>query len=282
MNIFKTAALLVALTLLFVWVGNMIGGRSGMMIAFVFAIIMNFVSYWFSAKIVLFMYKAQPAKEEEVPAIYRIVRGLAEKANLPMPRIYIIPTATPNAFATGRNPNNAVVAVTDGILRILNEQELEGVLAHELAHVKHRDILIATIVATIAGAIYMVANMMRWSLMFSGRSRERNNSNLIALLVVAIVAPIAAMLIQLAISRSEEYRADESGAMFTRKPLGLANALRKLQIGVKQVPMTEGSPTTAHMFIVNPFSGRDFASLFSTHPSTEKRIARLEELAKKI
>ena len=281
MNIFKTAVLLTALTLLLVWIGGLIGGRTGMMYAFVFALIMNFVSYWFSDKIVLMMYRAQPAKEEEIPAVYRIVRGLAQKTGLPMPRIYIIPIATPNAFATGRNPKHAVVAVTDGILRLLNEQELEGVLAHEMAHVKNRDILIATIVATIAGAIFMLANMVRWSMMFGSRSRERNNSNAIMLLAVAILAPIAAMLIQLAISRSEEYRADETGARFCGKPLGLANALKKLESGVKQIPMQEGSPATAHMFIVNPFKGRDFAALFSTHPPVEKRVARLEALAGK-
>jgi heat shock protein HtpX len=243
---------------------------------------MNFVSYWFSDKIVLFMYKAQPAKEAEVPAVYKIVRNLALKTNMPMPKIYIIPNPTPNAFATGRGPGHAVVAVTDGILRLLNEEELEGVLAHEMAHVKNRDILIATIVATVAGAIFMLANMARWSMMFGGRSRDRDNSNIIALLAVTIVAPLAATLIQLAISRSEEYRADATGAEFTRRPMGLANALRKLQIGVKQIPMQQGSPTTAHMFIVNPFAGRDFAALFSTHPPTEKRIARLEALVGKV
>jgi len=282
MNIFKTAVLLTALTILFVLIGGFLGGRSGMLTAFMFAIVMNFVSYWFSSKIVLFMYKAKPAKEEEVPAVYRIVRGLTEKAQLPMPKIYIVPNPTPNAFATGRNPKNAVVAVTDGILRLLNEEELEGVLAHELAHVKNRDILIATIVATIAGAIFMLADMARWTMMFGGRSRERNNSNVIVLLVVSILAPIAAMLIQLAISRSEEYRADQTGAFFTKKPLGLANALKKLQLGVQHVPMAGGSPTTAHMFIVNPFRGRDFAALFSTHPPIEKRVARLEALAKEM
>jgi heat shock protein HtpX len=282
MNIFKTAVLLTALTLLLVWVGGLLGGRAGMMYAFVFALIMNFVSYWFSDKIVLMMYRAQAAKEEEVPAVYRIVRDLGQKTGLPMPRIYIIPTPTPNAFATGRNPGHAVVAVTDGILRLLNEAELEGVLAHEMAHVKNRDILIATIVATIAGAIFMLADMARWSMMYGNRSRQRSNTNAIALLLVAILAPIAAMLIQLAISRSEEYRADETGARFCKKPLGLANALKKLQAGVSQIPMQQGSPTTAHMFIINPFKGRDFAALFMTHPPTEKRIARLEALVGKV
>jgi len=282
MNIFKTTVLLVTLTLLLVFVGNLLGGRSGMMYAFVFALIMNFGSYWFSDKIVLFMYKAQPAKEEEVPAVYRIVRNLAAKTNMPMPKIYIIPTPAPNAFATGRGPNHAVVAVTDGILRLLNENELEGVLAHEMAHVKHRDILISTIVATIAGVIYMLANMARWSMMFGGRGRDRNNANIIAIIVIAIVAPIAAMLIQLAISRSREYDADEGGAQFTHNPMGLASALKKLQLGAQQVPMQEANPTTAHMFIVNPFKGKDLMSLFSTHPPMEKRIARLEALVGKV
>lgn len=282
MNILKTTVLLIALTLLLIWVGGMIGGRSGMITAFVFAMVMNFVTYWFADKIVLFMYRAQPAKEEEVPAVYRIVRNLTMKVGLPMPKIYIVPVPTPNAFATGRDPKHAVVAVTDGILRLLNEWELEGVLTHELAHVKNRDILIATIVATIAGAIFMLADMARWSMMFGGRSRERNNTNAIALLVVAILAPIAAMLIQLAISRSEEYRADDTGARFSGRPQGLANALRKLESGVRQIPMQQGSPTTAHMFIVNPFRGRDFAALFMTHPPIEKRIARLEALVGKI
>jgi len=282
MNIFKTAVLLTLLTLLFIWIGGMLGGRNGMMVAFMFAIVMNFITYWFSDKIVLMMYKAQPAKEEEVPAVYRIVRDIAAKAKLPMPKIYIIPIQTPNAFATGRGPNHAVVAVTDGILRLLNEEELEGVLAHEMAHVKNRDILIATIVATFAGAIYMLANMARWSMMFGGRSRDRGSANMIAIIVIAIVAPVAAMLIQPAISRSEEYRADERGARFTGKPMGLANALKKLQAGVKQTPMQGANPTTAHMFIVNPFKGKDFAALFSTHPPTDRRVQRLEALVGKI
>jgi heat shock protein HtpX len=282
MNIFKTTLLLAALTLLLVFIGNLLGGRSGMMYAFVFALIMNFGSYWFSDKIVLFMYKAKPAKEEEVPVVYRIVRELAAVTNMPMPKIYIIPTPAPNAFATGRGPNHAVVAVTDGILRLLNETELKCVLAHEMAHVKHRDILISTIVATIAGVIYMLANMARWSMMFGGRDRERNSGNIIVLIVIAILAPIAAMLIQLAISRSREYDADEGGAHFTHNPAGLISALKKLQLGVQQVPMQDASPTTAHMFIVNPFTGKNLMSLFSTHPPMEKRIARLEALVGKV
>jgi len=282
MNIFKTALLLTALTLLLIWIGGMFGGRSGMMYAFVFAVVMNFGSYWFSDKIVLFMYKAQPAKEEEVPAVYRIVRGLTKKIGMPMPKIYIVPNPAPNAFATGRGPKHAVVAVTDGILRLLNEQELEGVLAHELGHVKNRDILISTVVATIAGAIYMISNMARWSMMFGGRDRNRNSGNVIALIAVAILAPIAAMLIQLAISRSREYGADETGARFTGKPLGLANALKKLQAGVKQIPMQDANPATVHMFIVNPFKGKDLMALFSTHPPIEKRVARLEALVGKV
>lgn len=282
MNIIKTTTLLILLTLLFVWIGGLIGGRNGMVTAFIFALVMNFVSYWFSDKIVLMMYKAKPATKEDLPAVHRIIRDLTMKQNMPMPKIYLIPTPTPNAFATGRGPNHAVVAVTNGILHLLNEQELEGVLAHELAHVKNRDILISTIVATIAGAIFMLANMARWSMMFGSRDRDRNNSNGIVLLIVAILAPIAAMLIQLAISRSEEYRADETGARLCGRPQGLASALKKLEAGVKQIPMATGSPTTAHMFIVNPFRGRDFAAMFSTHPPTEKRVARLEALVGKI
>lgn len=284
MNMFKTAVLLTALTLLFIWIGGMIGGRGGMIIAFMFALVMNFVSYWFSDKIVLAMYRAQEATEMEVPAIFRIVKNLTQKANLPMPKVYIIPTDTPNAFATGRNPSRAAVAVTDGILRLLNEDELEGVLAHELAHVKNRDILISTIVATIAGAIFMLASMARWAAIFGGfggRDR-RGGGNVLALLLVAIVAPIAALLIQLAISRAREYQADQSGGKISGRPLGLANALRKLHAGVRRFPMRQASPTTAHMFIVNPLTGRGMASLFSTHPPMEQRVARLEDLSTRI
>jgi len=278
MNIFKTIVLLTALTLLLVWVGGAIGGRGGMMIAFTFAVVLNFVSYWYSDKIVLMMYKAQPATETEVPGIFRIVRALTEKAKLPMPKIYVIPAPTPNAFATGRNPSHAAIAVTDGILQLLNEDELEGVLAHELAHVKNRDILISTVVATIAGTIFMLANMAKWAAIFGGRGGRRGG-NALGLLAVAIVAPIAALLIQLAISRSEEYRADARGGKMSGKPLGLASALQKLHSSAQRLPMKNASPTTAHMFIVNPLSGRGMMSLFSTHPPVEKRVARLEEMA---
>lgn len=285
MNMFKTAVLLTALTLLFIWIGGAIGGRGGMVIAFIFALVMNFVSYWFSDKIVLAMYRAQEAAEIEVPAVFRIVRSLTQKANLPMPKVYIIPTDTPNAFATGRNPSHAAVAVTDGILRLLNEDELEGVLAHELAHVKNRDILISTIVATIAGAIFMLANMARWAAIFGGfggRDRRGGGGNVLALLLVAIVAPIAALLIQLAISRAREYQADQSGGRISGNPLGLANALRKLHAGVHRFPMRQANPTTAHMFIVNPLTGKGMVSLFSTHPPMEQRVARLEDLSRRI
>jgi len=283
MNMFKTMVLLTALTLLLVWVGGMIGGRNGMMFALVFAAVMNIGAYWFSDKIVLMMYRAKEAVEAEVPAVYRIVRNLTQAAGLPMPRVYIVPGPTPNAFATGRSPKRAVVAVTEGILQLLNEDELEGVIAHELAHIKNRDILISSIVATVAGAIFMLANMARWAAIFGigGRGGRRGGGNAIGLLAVAIVAPIAAMLIQLAISRSEEYRADASGGRISGKPLGLANALRKLHAGNKRFPIRGASPTTAHMFIVSPLNGGGMLRLFSTHPPVEERVARLEAQSKK-
>ncbi len=275
--------LLTALTLLLVWVGGMIGGRGGMMIAFTFALVLNFTSFWFSDRIVLMMYKAQEAKEAEIPAVFRIVRELTQKASLPMPKIYIVPTQAPNAFATGRNPNHAAVAVTEGVLQLLNEDELEGVLAHELAHVKNRDILIGSIAATIAGAIFMLANMARWTAIFGGfGGRDRRGGSALGLLLVAIVAPIAAILIQLAISRAGEFRADEKGGRFCGKPQGLANALRKLHLSSQRTPMQKASPATAHMFIVNPLTGGGMARLFSTHPPVEQRVAKLEALAAKI
>ncbi|OGW81980.1 MAG: protease HtpX [Omnitrophica bacterium RIFCSPLOWO2_12_FULL_44_17] len=281
MNTFKTMLLLTAMTLLFMFVGGAIGGRSGMMTAFMFACIMNLGSYWFSDKIVLAMYGAKPISEAEAPEIYRIVNTLSQRANVPMPKVYRIPTHTPNAFATGRNPQHAVVAVTDGILDILSEDELAGVLGHELGHVQHRDILIASLAATIAGAISMLASMARWAFMFGGiggRDRE-NNGHPIVFLISAILAPIAAMMIQLAISRSREYEADKAGAQFCGNPLFLANALRKLDAGVKRFPMSNDSATTAHMFIVNPLRGGGLMSLFSTHPPIEERIARLEKMS---
>lgn len=280
MNVLKTMFLLTLLTLLLVFIGQLIGGRDGMVVALIFAFVMNFFAYWFSDKIVLMMYRAKEVSQIEAPKIHRIVENLVQKADLPKPRIYVIPQPTPNAFATGRNPKHSAVAVTEGIVRLLSDDELEGVLSHELAHVKNRDILLSTIVATIAGAIYVLADMARWGAMFGGRRDERGSGNirLIAMLIVAILAPIVAMLIQMAISRSREYLADESGGNLCGRPLSLANALRKLYNFSRQVPM-QANPTTAHMFTVSPLTGGGFLALFSTHPPIERRIARLEELA---
>jgi heat shock protein HtpX len=277
-NMVKTTVFLALLTGLFVAVGGLVGGRSGMVMAFVFALIMNFVSYWFSDKIVLKMYGAQPIGEAEAPAVHRIVRNLATKAGIPMPKLYLIPSEAPNAFATGRSPQHAAVAVTEGILRIMNETELEGVLAHELSHVLNRDVLISTVAATVAGAISMLANMAQWGLMFGGsRDEEGRGTNPIALLLTVILAPIAAMLIQMAVSRSREYQADASGARLTRNPGSLASALAKLGQAARIIPMN-ANPATAHLFIVNPLSGRSLASLFATHPPLEDRIARLQAM----
>jgi heat shock protein HtpX len=277
-NMVKTTVFLALLTGLFVAVGGLVGGRSGMVMAFVFALIMNFVSYWFSDKIVLKMYGAQPIGEAEAPAVHRIVRNLATKAGIPMPKLYLIPSEAPNAFATGRSPQHAAVAVTEGILRIMNETELEGVLAHELSHVLNRDVLISTVAATVAGAISMLANMAQWGLMFGGsRDEEGRGTNPIALLLTVILAPIAAMLIQMAVSRSREYQADASGARLTRNPGSLASALAKLGQATRMIPMN-ANPATAHLFIVNPLSGRSLASLFATHPPLEDRIARLQAM----
>ncbi len=278
-NMLKTTVFLALLTGLFIAVGGLLGGRSGMMMAFVFALIMNFVSYWFSDKIVLKMYRAQPIGESEAPVVHRIVRNLATRAGIPMPKLYLIPSESPNAFATGRNPQHAAVAVTHGIMRIMDETELEGVLAHELSHVLNRDILISTIAATVAGAISMLANMAQWGLMFGGSRHddEGRGTNPIALLLTVILAPLAAMLIQMAVSRSREYQADASGAQLTRNPNGLASALTKLGQASRIVPM-DANPATAHLFIVNPLSGRSLSNLFATHPPLEERIARLRAM----
>jgi heat shock protein HtpX len=280
MNYLKTGILLILLTLLFVWVGQAVGGRTGAAYAFILALIMNVASYWFSDKIVLAMYRARPVSREEAPAIYDILDELTKEARLPMPRLYTIPQRAANAFATGRNPKNAVVCVTDGIMGILDADELKGVLAHELAHVKNRDILIMTITAVIAGAVMMIANMVRWSAIFGGysRDRDRGGSNVFGMLALTILAPLAAMLVQLAISRSREYAADAAGAAFARDPRGLARALRKLRDASK-FSRLDASPQTAHMFIVNPLSGSAIANLFSTHPPVEERIKRLEAMA---
>jgi heat shock protein HtpX len=282
MNSFKTFFLMLVLTVLFILVGTAIGGKTGAVYAFVFAALMNFVTYWFSDKIVLRMYGAREVSENEAPELYGIVAELASKASLPMPKIYIMENDTPNAFATGRNPDHAAVAVTTGIMRILSRDELMGVIGHELSHIRHRDILISTIAATMAGAIGMLANMARWGAMFGGyRSSDEEGGgggNILAVLVVSIFASIAAMLIQLAISRSREYLADEGGAHLSH-PLSLARALGKLDMAAQRIPM-EANPSTAHMFIVNPLRGGGVLSLFSTHPPIEERIARLEEMAR--
>jgi heat shock protein HtpX len=278
-NTVKTALLLAILTVLFIAIGNAVGGKSGALIAFVFAIAMNFFSYFFSDKIALGMYHAQKVTEEEYPALFRIVRKLVQNANLPMPSIYIIPQEAPNAFATGRNPKNAAVAVTVGALRLLNENELMGVLGHELGHIKHRDILISTIAATIAGAIMIIADMVRWAALFGGFSKDRDSeSNPFVLIALAIFAPLAATLIQLAISRAREYEADRAGAEFSGNPLYLASALEKLENYSKQMPL-EGNTVTENLFIVNPFSAKGIMNLFSTHPPTQERIKRLRQMA---
>ena len=277
-NMLKTTMFLALLTGLFIAVGGLLGGRSGMVMALVFALIMNFVSYWFSDKIVLKMYGAKPLGEGDLPVVQRIVRKLATQANIPMPKLYLLPSESPNAFATGRNPQHAAVAVTEGILRIMDERELEGVLAHELSHVLNRDILISTIAATVAGAISMLANMAQWGMMFGGsRDEEGRSTNPIALLATIILAPLAAMLIQMAVSRSREYQADASGAKLTHDPNALASALGKLGQATKMIPM-DANPATAHLFIVNPLNGRALMSLFSTHPPLEERIERLRRM----
>jgi heat shock protein HtpX len=285
MNGFRTTILLAALTALVVWIGQMVGGPNGAVLALVMAGVMNFFSYWFSDKIVLKMYGAQEISANDDPELYGVVRELAGRAGLPMPRVYVIPEETPNAFATGRNPDHAAVAVTQGIRRILDKRELAGVLGHELSHVKHRDILISSIAATLAGAISYLAYMAQWAAIFGGgsRDREEGGSNIFSLLFMMIVAPIAAMLIQMAVSRSREYMADEGGAKVSGDPLALASALRKLEMGAQNIPLQVSNATansTAHMFIVNPLSAGGFAKLFSTHPPMEERIARLEAMAK--
>jgi heat shock protein HtpX len=275
---FKTALLLAVLTALLVLIGGAIGGQQGMLVAFLLALVMNFFSYWFSYKIVLAMYGARPIEESQAPALYRIVRTLATRGGIPMPRVYLIPTDTPNAFATGRNPQHAAVAVTEGSMRILDEEELEGVLAHELSHVKNRDVLIATIAATLAGAITYLAHMAQWAAIFGGRrDDEEEGGGAFGAIFMAILAPIAAMLIQMAVSRAREFQADATGARLAGKPWGLAKALEKLDTASKAMPM-DASPATAHLFIVNPLSGRSLLRLFSTHPPIEERIARLRSM----
>jgi len=280
MNTLKTVVLLTFLTVLLVFAGAAIGGQNGMIIAFMMALVMNFVSYWFSDKIVLKMYNAQPVTEAQAPDLYAMVRRLTQKAGLPMPKVYIIPEEALNAFATGRNPEHGVVAVTEGIMRALDREELEGVIAHELSHIKNRDILTGTIVATIAGAISMLAQMAHWAMLFGGGRRDDGDEggSPVVALVMMIVAPIAAMMVQMAISRTREYEADKGGAEMAGNPYGLANALLKLERGAQIVPMHDAKPATAHMFIVNPLTGGGLMKLFSTHPPIAERVKRLKEL----
>ena len=281
-NLIKTGFLLAVLTCLLVLIGGAIGGQQGMVIAFILAFVMNVGSYWFSDKIVLSMYGAQPVDEAQAPGLYRIVRELAAEAKIPVPPIYIIQDDSPNAFATGRNPSHAAIAVTEGILRILSEDELKGVLAHELSHVKNRDTLIMTIAATLAGAITYLAQMAQWAAIFGGGRRSDDEGaggggGLIGMLLMAILAPIAAMLVQMAISRGREFEADASGARLCHRASGLERALAKLEAAARQEPLN-ATPATAHLFIVNPLTSGGLATLFSTHPPIEERIARLRAM----
>lgn len=278
MNGLKTMVLMVTLTLMLLFIGGLLGGKSGMTFALVMAFAMNFITYWFSDKIVLKMYGAREVNEAEAPELFGMVRRLASRAGLPMPRVYIMEQDQPNAFATGRNPAHGAVAVTTGIMRVLSREELEGVVSHELAHIKHRDILVGTVAATIAGAISYLAQMAQWAMIFGGRSDDdRDGGNPVAALVMMIVGPIAAMLVQMAISRSREYGADKGGAAIAGNPLHLANALKKLHVASQRIPMN-ANPATSHMFIVNPLTGGGLLRLFSTHPPIEERIARLEAM----
>ena len=279
MNTLKTGILMTVLTLLFIFVGQALGGRDGAILAFVMAVVMNFGAYWFSDRIVLTMYKAKEVNEDEAPELHSMVRELANRAGLPIPKVCVIQNDSPNAFATGRNPKHAAVAVTTGILRILDREELMGVLGHELTHIKNRDILISSVAATIAGAIGMLGFMARWGAFFGGgRDNEGGGGNILFVLIVSMVAAFAAMLIQAAISRSREYMADAGGARLVGEPAHLASALEDLHRGVARAPM-QANPSTAHMFIVSPLRGGGMNSLFSTHPPVEKRIERLMSMA---
>lgn len=278
MNTIRTGILLGALTGLLMLIGGYFGGQQGIIIAFILAMIMNFGSYWFSDKLVLKMYRAREVSESEAPELYSIIKTLALRAGLSMPKVYIVPGDTPNAFATGRDEKHSVVAVTEGILRILDREELEGVLSHELTHIKNKDMLIGSIAATLAGAIILLANMAKWAAIFgSFGGDDDEGGGIFGLIMMAILAPIAAMIIQMAISRSREYLADEGGARISGKPYGLASALEKLSRASKAIPM-RANPSTAHMFIVNPLTGKSFANLFSTHPPIEERVARLRKM----
>jgi heat shock protein HtpX len=277
----RTTLLLGALTGLILSIGQWLGGSQGLLIAFVFAILMNFGSYWFSDKIVLAAYNARQVSEGEAPMLYRIVHDLTLQGGLPMPKLYILPSDAANAFATGRNPEHAAVAVTEGILRLMNERELTGVLAHELSHVKNRDILISSIAATLAGVVMMIAQMAQWAAVFGGAhrsdDREGGGGGVLGLFITALVAPLAASIIQMAISRTREFSADETGARMSGDPQGLASALRKLGLASERIPL-DATPQTAHFFIVNPLSGRSLMRLFSTHPPLEERIERLQAM----
>ena len=279
MNTLKTVFLMTFMMVLLMFVGSIVGGEQGVIMAFVISLVLNFGAYWFSDKIVLMRYRANQVTEADAPKLYSMVGRLSSAAQLPMPKVFIIPGDTPNAFATGRNLDHASVAVTEGILKILSDDELEGVIAHELAHVKHRDILTGTIVATLVGTITFVSRMAGWSMMFAGGGRDRRDSNGLAELFLILVAPIAAVLVQLAISRSREFAADEGSARISGRPLSLANALKKLETGVQRIPMNNASPSSAHMFIVNPLKGSGIMKLFSTHPPVAERIEKLQALA---
>ncbi len=277
MNNLKTGILLTLLTLLLVFLGSAFGGQQGAIIAFGFAVVMNGTAYWFSDRMVLRMYKAQEVSEAQSPELYGVVSDLAQRARIPMPKVYVIPSPALNAFATGRNPEHAAVAITEGLLRTLDRHELSGVLAHELSHVKHRDILIGTLAATIAGAISMLANMAQWGALFGGFSRDGGGrgGNIFVVLIVSIVAAFAAALVQMAISRSREYQADAGAARLLGDPTGLISALRKLELGAQRVPLA-GNPATAHLFIVNPLRGGGMSKFFRTHPPIEDRIRALQ------
>jgi len=275
-NQLKTAILLALLTALLLWIGSFFG-KAGLIFAAIFVGLMNIGSYWFSDKIVLWMYRAKEAKQSEYPKLYKVVKEVAKLSNLPMPKVYVIPTNSPNAFATGRNPKNAAVAATEGILNILNEEELSGVIAHEFAHIRNRDILISTVAGTIAGIISYIANMFMWSAMFGGRDDDRRG-NALSLLVLAIITPIVASMIQLAISRSREYLADETGAKTVKDGKALADALEKIEKNIDINPMRFGNQATSHLFIANPFRNTSFLNLFMTHPSTKSRVERLRKM----
>lgn len=281
MNMLKTGVLLIVLTVLFLWLGKLVGGQTGIVIAFALALVMNGVSYWFSDKIVLKMYRARAVDAGQAPALHHLVSELTQSAGLPMPRLYVIDNPSPNAFATGRDPQHAAVAVTTGLLGLLSPQEVRGVLAHELAHVKNRDILIATIAAAVAGAVMLLADFARMAAWFGiggSRDDDEGNGGILVLLVAMIVAPLAAMIIQMAISRAREYQADATGAQLSHDPHALASALLKLEQGAAQNPANDVRPSTAHLFIVNPLRG-GIAGLFSTHPPIPERVKRLEALA---